>query len=687
MKSYSSSIAGFGLLQVMIGTVVLGIFAMIFVRKAYNRNDINKVTELITYRDQVIDYYAAVVQSRTAWQCIRQCNGGLPTTTASAGLIIYDGDGNCQSGCPTSPSPTIRLPSQGWRFASDDNDFVFEPPSWTSAPSGTGSTADTHPFHVKAEWQKASSSSSSNSVKVTVSIFFDPHEDWKKEHTALDIGDRHRVFYMNRSPYKNCADGLAARFGSNTFFDDGGTGTGVERYAGDTAVVAIDSTTGLVECWDSPLVIPPCYRPNQPPFNRTQPSSDFDSVSNLDFVAATTCNQGSGDQGLCPKTTGSGTTGITHFDRRTGISHCGKDHILMVESGGVSGINCGTNGNGGLVGISSDGQFICSNDSGRSGTGVRRVPSPCPYGIQGWDSSGSVVCANNSSVGRWVWERWRWKWVSEREKDKDHGFNKAINDGYWVGDKGETGCQGNSIRSCNCCEFPMYCTDTPWRNLRMSWRCRGNRKTCEYISDSRLKYDFKGCVIRNCNNHGCPSLSRCNRNCGRYSSSGWGCLKRRYNDARPIRDYNNACSACRSRNNCYSKYRSYVSCYNSCPLVDNNRRCNGSCDDEYDTWNECDDDCLCGSPPTPTLTDCRSVCNQGRYPNDYNNCSNKSFRDSWPHYGWTTLGVACARCNDYKTRCEQAESDAKAFKRGASITPEPNEAGNCNSSESRIVPC
>ena len=438
------TVSGFGLLQVMIGTVVLGIFAMVFVRKAQNRADISLLTELITYRDQVLDYYSAVVQSRTAWQCTRKCNtGSLPTTPPGTGFKLYDGDGNCQTTCPASTKPTLRLPDTGWRFSMSltlNNKFApFGLPYNGTLP--TGNNGDTHPFLVKATWQKVSTTT--NSVKVTIKVEFDPTKVWRKKYTTMDIGDRERVFYMNRTPYKNCADGLAARFGSKQFYDS--EVAGVHRYAGDTAVVAIDATTGLVECWNSPLVIPPCYEPSEFPFS-SPTSSPIDSPNHLDFVADPRgCS--SIDKGLCPRINLTGTTGITHFDRFTGISHCSREHILMVEgSDGKSGVNCDAQGHGGLVGISPTGEFICSNPhtlnaiAGNGGTGVyHNEDNEYSHGIRGWSASGHIERANYPNV------------------TGEHGrISSQTGDGYyWTGDRGDNSTvSGTSILCHNCCTYP-----------------------------------------------------------------------------------------------------------------------------------------------------------------------------------------------------------------------------------------
>lgn len=654
MIKKSSTVGGFGLLQVMIGTVVLGIFAMVFVRKAYNRADISLITELTTYRDQVIDYYAAVVQSRTAWQCTRQCNksnssnlrdwtinrGGAGCTLGNpCSLAIYDGDGNCQSGCP-SPLPTVKLLSQGWRFSVSDNNFVFTPPAQT----GTAPTDRNHPFLVKATWEKASSST--NSVKVTVSIFFDPHEDWKKEHTALDIGDRHRVFYMNRTPYKNCADGLAKRFGRR-FFDDGGRGTGVERYAGDTAVVAIDSITGLVECWDSPLVIPPCYEPSKPPFNGASTSLG------VSFTAANPCTVT--DQGLCPKI-GQGTTGITHFDQRTGISHCGTEHILMVEHDGISGIDCGTNSSGGLVGISGSGNFVCSNDPGGGyGTGVsHNEGNEHTAGIRGWDSSGDVDEANDPIV------------AGKNKREEVTGIGS-----YWTGDQGDKGVKGTTIKCHNCCKYPKIRTDN-WRQSRC---CQERYEDCNDIRNANPSCrDCKTAedACRNCQaewERDCHwPCYRCNFDRDTCMATCWQCERQKRRCEEPCDKCKNNCdTSCRSCKSTYCDGRNldsddYSECVNS--------NCNSSC-------NNCRSDCensdscrSCGNCSSECSN--RSTCSRNW---DRNNCDTKCNNC----IGSDRMSDGCKNYNSSDGKCHNA---TVLFPACGSNDTTPNSCKKCRKDKS-----
>ena len=687
MKLYRSA-DGFGLLQVMIGTVVLGIFAMVFVRKAQNRADVSLLTELITYRDQVLDYYSAVVQSRTAWQCTRKC--GSPTT-ADTGFNLYDGDANCQFGCsPSSPTkPTLRLPSFGWRFS---HASLFDPSSssWPRS-SGPVSTSipdeDTHPFFVQAKWQIISSVT--NEVKVTISVSFTPGDEWKKKYTTMDIGERKRVFYMNRTPHKNCSDGLAARVtGGSLFFDDRGVGTGVERYAGDTAVVSIDATTGLVNCWNSPLVIPPCYEPDKPPF------TGHSTSRGVSFTAAKPCDRFA-DKGLCPKI-GSGTTGITYFDSSTGVSHCGTRHILMVEKSGNSGVNCGLTGSGGLVGVSTSGEFICSNDSGAvGGTGVEHndttssVPT-CSYGIRGWDGSGKIKCANSSQV--------------------TYGDNIAFNDGYWVGDKGDTGCTGDSISSDNCCEFPHHSTNIAWASLTLPTTCNNDRKNCQFNGLSTLKDDFKGCVDRTCPNHGCKALADCEAVCLTCRNTRWS----QDTTCRNYRTCRSNCSTCRSDNSkCSSDRSAYSSCEStrrncesdlaSCVARDDPDEDCGSCDgcsSEYSDLDDCLDtecstECNCGSAPTcpPSnlsdciVNDCNDSSDTDKSERDSDECASVTFTETEsPLTGdVTTQGAACSRCNTYNSRCATAERESRDLKPGATITLLRNTS--CLSNHTRTAIC
>ena len=590
----SRSISGFGLLQVMIGTVVLGIFAMVFVRKAQNRADVSLLTELITYRDQVLDYYSAVVQSRTAWQCTRKC--GSPTT-ANQGFNLYDGDGECQGGCPTTK--TLRLPSQGWRFS---NKVAFSPPSAFPSPPGD---AD-NPFFVQATWQRVNTAN--NEVKVTVSVNFSPNIEWKKDYTTMDIGDRKRVFYMNRTPYKNCSDGLASGF-SGRFFDDGGSGAGVERYAGDTAVVAIDATTGLVNCWNSPLVIPPCYDLSNPPFSSNHSNRDLPGKNaRLDFVAAENC--GATDKGLCPRTSLGGTTGITHFDRATGISHCAQQHILVVERNGVSEVNCGSIGSGGLVGFSGSGDFLCSNRTGTiRGSGVKHNEgSDCDHGIRGWDGSGNIVCANIGS-----------------DANIDYGVNFAFRDGYWVGDKGDKGCEGDKIRTCNCCEYPQHCTN--------SWvGCTTNCVDTD-DDDRNLENEFKGCIssYTTCYwSQNCRDRRSCHSDCG-------NCLSRRVAQYKPCSDHDDECNDCERRNDCDAKDSSYARCD---PDTDPD-----DCENERKDSEECCDD-ECSNRPTCNLEDCTSSCHD----TSTNDCEDQSF------------SINCEVCLEYDRDCRAGRSESRKFK-------------------------
>ena len=68
------SVAGFGLIQVMVGVAILGIVSLTFARKSFNRQDLGIALQLISYRDQALDYYTALASNRLSWKETRGSN-------------------------------------------------------------------------------------------------------------------------------------------------------------------------------------------------------------------------------------------------------------------------------------------------------------------------------------------------------------------------------------------------------------------------------------------------------------------------------------------------------------------------------------------------------------------------------------------------------------------------------------
>ena len=278
-----------------------------------------------------------------------------------------------------------------------------------------------------------------------------------------------------------------------------------------------------------------------------------------------------------------GTTGITHFDSRTGISHCGTEHILMVEKNGDSGVDCGTTGRGkgGLVRVLADGSFVCSNDSGGGqGTGVaHNAGNEYEGGIKGWDGSGNVYPAN----------------VNVPYRSGEHARLHLTGTGYyWTGDQGDTGADGQDIECCDCCRYDRLCVNS-WPSQccqNQGSDCRGTNIT---RGDGNSVNECADCdqVIANCS--ACATLvaNRCETPCRNCKTEQVRC-KKPCEDCeaaktlceKPCNDCKEACRKCEQDTDCGSEYRDYVSC--SCvddPDTTENE-CAG-CDEKSEKWDDC----------------------------------------------------------------------------------------------------
>ena len=114
---------GFGIVTVMVGAVVLGIFALVYTQKMQNRANFSLIADLMAFREQVMTYYRDLAANRASWECTVNSNSNTPLqrylATGSAydrpfptpvpdplhtptplssdrNLAVYDGVGNCQ---------------------------------------------------------------------------------------------------------------------------------------------------------------------------------------------------------------------------------------------------------------------------------------------------------------------------------------------------------------------------------------------------------------------------------------------------------------------------------------------------------------------------------------------------------------------------------------------------------------
>ena len=152
---------GFGIVTVMIGAVMLGIFALVFTQRMQNRANVSLIADLMAFREQVLTYYGGLVANRASWECTHANNDdlrrfiatgtGAPSTATAIGpdgnLAVYDGDGNCQEKFGGGGGgATRRIPNSGLGLS------LTGVADYLPAPDIT-CDRDAHHFCLIAEWE------------------------------------------------------------------------------------------------------------------------------------------------------------------------------------------------------------------------------------------------------------------------------------------------------------------------------------------------------------------------------------------------------------------------------------------------------------------------------------------------------------------------------------------------------
>ena len=214
----SRSVAGFGMIQVMVGAVVLGIFAVVFVRKTYNKAEIGISIQLISYRDQVLDYYTALASNRISWRETRGTNWNSIATNSAIELKDVDGSG--------------RIPSSGLALVEDnisDGEILPPTPLPTCPPTPASGKINTTHFCLTA--------TKTGPQQIEIEI------EYKLEGRT----EAEMINYLVGSGSRSVSFGGATTVGTD---------------CGTRAIIDLDFTTDppTVTCSADPLVEPPCYR-------------------------------------------------------------------------------------------------------------------------------------------------------------------------------------------------------------------------------------------------------------------------------------------------------------------------------------------------------------------------------------------------------------------------------------------
>ena len=215
MNSYSYSVAGFGLIQVMVGIAVMSILSLTFVRKTSNQFDIGVALQLISYRDQVLDYYSALASNRVSWRETRGTNWNSVANNTNIELKDVDG--------------SKRIPVTGLLLTKDNIISGNILPSATPTcppPTGTPPSYTSDHFCLKA--------TKLASDKLQISV-----EYRKKDRTVAEMAS-----YL-----------IKPRERDISFWGDT-----VGKDCGKKAIVGLNLETNSIVCSGHDLITPPCYR-------------------------------------------------------------------------------------------------------------------------------------------------------------------------------------------------------------------------------------------------------------------------------------------------------------------------------------------------------------------------------------------------------------------------------------------
>lgn len=215
MDAHFSKVAGFGMLQAMVGVAVLGILSLVFVRKSANRHEISIAIKLVSYRDQVLDYYTALASNRVSWRNTRRAVTNWNALSSGSGIDIRDVDN------------VVKIKAGGLLLPDTDitNGNIL-PLSIEACPT-TDPINDTH-FCVRAK-----KGSTPNSINISI--------EYRQEGRTIAQMANYLVASKERE----------VNFG-------GATTVGTD--CGKKAIVNLDFATKTVTCSDDPLIEPPCYR-------------------------------------------------------------------------------------------------------------------------------------------------------------------------------------------------------------------------------------------------------------------------------------------------------------------------------------------------------------------------------------------------------------------------------------------
>ena len=336
------SIAGFGMIQAMVGVVVVGILSLTFVRKTANRQELGITIRHVSYRDQVLDYYTSVANNRISWRNTKGAVTNWGGVGVGSGIKLVDVDATKT----LIPIGGLLLTEQN---IVDGN--ILPSPQRTCPPIPSGGKIATNHFCLKA--------TKAGAEKVKISL------DFQKEGRTVAEMSNYIIQPRSRDIDLGFGETLVGR-------------NDCSKYG--KAITRLDFNNKRITCSSRKLIEPPCYK-----------------WSSYLLPAYTAFCSRNGD-GKCPDVSAAGgKTALVGFSnvssRPYGNTRCsGASNVLFSRASLAS--FTGTNG---IRSIDSQGS-VRSIDA--TGDYIAVQPHTCPTGhaTRGWDSATGAHISPNGCV-------------------------------------------------------------------------------------------------------------------------------------------------------------------------------------------------------------------------------------------------------------------------------------------------
>ena len=332
----SRSVAGFGMIQAMVGVVVIGILSLTFVRKSSNRQELGITIRHVSYRDQVLDYYTSVAYNRTSWHNTKNAVTNWSGVGINDEIKLVD----------VVDTSEVLIPIGGLLLneqnISDGN--ILPTPRETCPPvPSSGKIAESH-FCLKA--------TKIGAEKIKISVDYQKKGRTVAEMAKYIIKPRSREIDLS--------------------FDETLVG---RNNCGRRAITRLDFNDKRITCSSQDLIEPPCYRWSSYQTNTARCSRN--------------------GAGKCPDISSTGgKTALIGFsntiNRPFGNVRCSSSSNILLKKDSLP-VGSLTDSYGGIGEIKNTGKALATSYTYMAVEPYSCLPYGSDYAMQGWDSYGKKI--------------------------------------------------------------------------------------------------------------------------------------------------------------------------------------------------------------------------------------------------------------------------------------------------------